>query len=173
MKTLLLALSLTILPGIASAADSTITGKSGANDFFTIPFPTVSDKPQWVQVIKADNAGSVFIDKASIRTESRLGTDYLVYRGKQNTSSEHCGGASCTAITYYAMVPEKVAVNALLTQNFDQGGNLKSQSYYEIEGWHNMDAYNNDAVANAVVEYLKKQVGQDKFGTAEHVQIGG
>lgn len=171
IKTLLLALSLTALPISTFAAPD--ISKSGPIDFSTIPFPTVSEKPQWVQIFKDGTTGNLFIDKASIRMENRLGTDYIVYREKQSTSAEHCGGTSCIAITYYAMIPEKVAANALLTQNFDPSGKLKSQSYYEVESWNNMDIYGNDAAANAVLEYLKKQVGQDKFGVAEHVQIGG
>lgn len=170
-KALLLALSLSTLPGAVAA--TTDVSKSGSSDFFSIPFPTISEKPQWVQVAKDGNAGSVFIDKASIRAENRLGTEYIVYRGKNSTSAEHCGGVACTAITYYAMVPRKIAANALLTQNFDHSGSLKSQNYYEVEGWHNMDIYGNDTIANAVVEYLKKQIGQDKFGLPEHAQIGG
>lgn len=171
IKTLLLALSLSVLPGVAIAASG--ISKNDVNNFSTIPFPTVSEKPQWVQVFKDGTAGGLLIDKASIRMENRLGTDYIVYREKQSTSAEHCGGVSCTAITYYAMIPEKVAANALLTQNFDSSGSLKSQSYYDVESWNNMDIYSNDAAANAVLEYLKKQVGQDKFGQPEHVQIGG
>lgn len=171
LKTLFFVVSLAVLPTTAFASPD--ISKSGSNNFSTIPFPTVSEKPQWVQVFKDGTAGGLLIDKASIRMENRLGTDYIVYREKQGTSAEHCGGVSCTAITYYAMIPEKVAANALLTQNFDSSGSLKSQSYYDVESWNNMDVYSNDAAANAVLEYLKKQVGQDKFGQPEHVQIGG
>ncbi|WP_159565678.1 hypothetical protein [Budvicia diplopodorum] len=180
MKSILLALSLLILSG-AALADPEGSGngltvpRANSYNFFSVPFPTISDKPEWVQVFQDNNYGKISIDKASIRLEERFGIDYLVYREKQDLPAARCDGTPCMSITYYAMIPQKVAANGLLTQTFDLSGKMQGQSYYEIEGWDNMEVYGDseNGIANAVLEYLKKQVGQDKFGVPEHVKIGG